>query len=85
MGWNKISYVNGNKKIYDEIKQKYFYFTHSYYVESHNLENIVTTTDYGVKFVSTISEQNIIATQFHPEKSHRSGFKIIENFIKNFD
>ncbi len=82
IGWNGIcvkqpsqilSHLNGNEK---------FYFVHSYYVDCKDDVNVLTTTHYGIEFVSSIQHQNLIATQFHPEKSGAPGHLLLKNFIK---
>ena len=55
-------------------------FIHSYYIEVENEKNIMTTTNYGEMFTSGITSSNIYAVQFHPEKSHSNGMKLLKNF-----
>lgn len=82
MGWNlvkieKDSIVSSN--LYDENR---FYFVHSYYVECKCDEDVLFSSNYGLNFVSGFSKENIYGVQFHPEKSHKFGKKILENFCK---
>ncbi|CAN5668023.1 imidazole glycerol phosphate synthase subunit HisH [soil metagenome] len=83
MGWNLIS----NKKdsyLFDGMyKDPRFYFVHSYYVKNNNEENILAETHFGNDFTSAVINDNIIGTQFHPEKSHKFGLKLMQNFINN--
>lgn len=83
IGWNNVvleKYSPLYKGINEEDK---FYFVHSYYVENKELSNeALTTTSYGIDFVSSVSKDNIFATQFHPEKSQKPGLKLLENFAK---
>jgi glutamine amidotransferase len=58
-----------------------FYFVHSYHFIPDEIEHIVTTTPYCGSFVSTIRSENIIGTQFHPEKSSTTGFQLLKNFL----
>jgi len=58
------------------------YFVHSYYAVPKDKKNVVTTTDYGIKFASGICKDNVYAFQFHPEKSQELGLKILENFVR---
>jgi glutamine amidotransferase len=82
MGWNNLS-VSCPHPILEGIDpEAQFYFVHSYYPEPAKLENIIATTDYGVRFASVIGSANVVATQFHPEKSGREGLRILENFSK---
>lgn len=81
MGWNLVTLKKNGplfKEMYDE---PCFYFVHSYYVKCNDENDVLTTTQYGFDFTSSIQRGNIFATQFHPEKSHKYGFKIINNFI----
>ena len=57
------------------------YFVHSYYAKPDNPKDIVSTTDYGVTFPSIFEKDNIIATQFHPEKSGKTGLTILKNYV----
>ena len=66
------------------INQK-FYFVHSYYVQCNNIDNILSKTEYGINFVSSIQNKNIFGTQFHPEKSNIEGMKLFTNFIKYYN
>ena len=81
MGWN---YVNVKKKenLCDGLDNKDFYFVHSYYVECENEQDVLLETNYHKSFTSAFSSGNIYGVQFHPEKSHKHGFKLFENFIK---
>lgn len=82
MGWNTVE-VKAIPELFKDVKQSQgFYFIHSYYIELQNQENIMTTTNYGSDFVSGIALENIYAVQFHPEKSHSNGMKLLENFSK---
>jgi glutamine amidotransferase len=59
-----------------------FYFVHSYYVEPDDKSLVIGETDYGIPICSVIARGNLIATQFHPEKSGEVGLKLYDNFIK---
>ncbi len=80
IGWNQINIVKRNPLLKEIKNNSFFYFVHSYYVSPKNKKIITTTTDYGIKFVSGVNKDNIFAFQFHPEKSHNEGLKIINNF-----
>lgn len=80
MGWNRI-HKKRRLPIMAEIDENaYFYFVHSYHVVPKDPGVIVTTTDYGKAFVSSIAKDNIFACQFHPEKSQATGLKILKAF-----
>jgi len=79
MGWNEIV-LNEEIDIFKNIDDLKFYFLHSYYFSnSINLKN-TALTNYGVKFISAFNHENIYGIQFHPEKSHKSGIQLLENF-----
>lgn len=81
VGWNHLNITRPNKLIHNSSDNQRFYFTHSYYGRCLNSDDIIATTNYGISFVSAINRENVYGVQFHPEKSHRFGMKLIENFI----
>ncbi|MBP2143472.1 glutamine amidotransferase [Methanococcus voltae] len=81
MGWNYVKIEKETPLYKDMYENPRFYFVHSYYVNCINEEDILTTTSYGIDFTSSVNKDNIYATQFHPEKSHKFGMKLMENFI----
>lgn len=81
MGWNKVQKIRESKLISD-LNEPLFYFLHSYYVEPFEQENIIAKTNYDITFCSAICKDNIFGVQFHPEKSHRKGTHLLENFSK---
>jgi glutamine amidotransferase/cyclase len=81
IGWNGVN-ARQPSPVFSGLKgNEKFYFVHSYYVDPADDAVVLTTTDYEIPFVSSIQKGNIIATQFHPEKSGDSGLKLLENFI----
>jgi len=82
MGWNSVKIINRLDLFKGVNLDKGFYFIHSYFIDNLNKENIMTTTNYGNTFVSGIHSSNILAVQFHPEKSHSNGMKLLKNFSK---
>ncbi|MEK6600188.1 MAG: imidazole glycerol phosphate synthase subunit HisH [Deltaproteobacteria bacterium] len=80
MGWNDIKIKNRPAVLKDIPDGSYFYFVHSYYVAPEDADIIATTTFYGIDFASSIWKDNIFACQFHPEKSQKTGLKILKNF-----
>lgn len=81
VGFSKIN--NYNVRLFDNIQNEaYFYFIHSYYLKKVKKNVNYCTSEYGEKFVSFIEKDNIYASQFHPEKSHKTGLALIENFLK---
>jgi glutamine amidotransferase len=80
MGWNEVRYRT-DCALFDGIADgAYWYFVHSYYVEPADRAVTATTTAYGTDFVSAIRRDNIIACQFHPEKSQAVGLRFMKNF-----
>lgn len=84
MGWNDISPVHGHPLLDGVSGRAQFYFVHSYYPAPEHEEDIIATTDYGSPFACIIGRDNVVATQFHLEKSGRHGLKMLENFC-NWD
>ena len=80
LGWNSIKITKENALL-KEIDEVFgFYFLHTYYFECDNKEDIIATTDYGETFSSAVNYQNVYGVQFHPEKSHHNGVKLLQNF-----
>jgi glutamine amidotransferase len=82
MGWNSVNLQRKTQIFKNMYPDPRFYFVHSYYFQCNNTEDILTTTEYGINFVSSVNKGNIFGTQFHPEKSHKFGMKLLENFAK---
>jgi glutamine amidotransferase len=80
MGWNHITF----KRLHPLFKgvgiDSEFYFVHSYFPAPRDIENVIGTTHYGIPFASVISKRNLLAVQFHPEKSGPPGLTILKNF-----
>jgi len=83
MGWNSVKIVKHDEMINGIKDGSYFYFDHSYYVRPSDDEVVILQSEYGVDFVVAIKKENVMGFQFHPEKSHNNGLKLLENF-KNF-
>ena len=80
MGWNSIDIINDHPIFSGLSANVDYYFVHSYSCVPKNKYHIISTTHHCEKFVSAINKENIIALQFHPEKSPPSGLKILKNF-----
>lgn len=80
MGWNQLQVRNASPILKGLPESASVYFVHSYHVVPEDASIVATTTDYGQPFVSSIWRDNLVATQFHPEKSQKVGLKILENF-----
>lgn len=82
MGWNQIR-IEKSSAILDGIADgAYFYFVHSYYALPEESNWVTTTTDYGLRFSSSVSNNRLFACQFHPEKSQQMGLRLLTNFVK---
>ena len=82
IGWNQIKIVK-DSKIFQGVKNNtHMYFLHSYEFIPKDKSVISATTDYSSKIVCSVERDNLFGTQFHPEKSDKTGLKIIDNFIK---
>jgi len=82
MGWNQLRFKRRPPAFAGVAEGANVYFVHSYYVKPDNDDVIATTTDYGFEFCSSIWQDNIVATQFHPEKSQEVGLQILKNFAE---
>lgn len=80
MGWNVVAPISTNPLTADVGEDARFYFVHSYYVRTVDSAHVFLRTSYGIEFDSGICRANIFGLQFHPEKSHRFGMKILHNF-----
>ena len=80
MGWNTCHLKKKSQLFEDFSEESKYYFVHSYYITLN--ENTVTSTNYIEEFSSSISSNNIHGVQFHPEKSHKYGMRLLENFSK---
>ena len=81
MGWNNIKILKPDCPLFKNISEKdYFYFTHSFYVDSKRDDINLCYSEYGSNFISAIWDDNLFATQFHPEKSQKVGLKVLKNF-----
>jgi len=80
MGWNSIQYNNENPLFKDIKTNSRFYFLHSYYFKPLHELSTIAVSNYGLQFSCAINMDNIFGVQFHPEKSHINGIKILKNF-----
>ncbi len=82
MGWNAIRKEKESLLLKGIPDGEYFYFVHSYYAAPEDMGVALTTSDYGVNFTSSIEAGNVMACQFHPEKSQRAGLRLLKNFTE---
>lgn len=82
MGWNQLSFKKDSPVFNGIGDGTNVYFVHSYYAKPDDSSVVASTTDYGIEFCSSVCKDNIIATQFHPEKSQTVGLRILKNFAE---
>jgi glutamine amidotransferase len=82
VGWNELNFKKKHP-IFENVKEHVdYYFVHSYECEARDKSNIISTSNYGTKIVSCVSNgKNVVGTQFHPEKSPPNGLKVLKNFF----
>lgn len=83
MGWNSVRPAKPSEIFLDMYSEPRFYFVHSYHVVCYHREDVLSWTTYGYEFVSALERGNIVGVQFHPEKSHKYGMKILSDFAGN--
>ena len=82
MGWNQVIVKKDNPLVQDLPNEPRFYFVHSYYCVAEEPSDILLETEYGGHFTSGMARGNVFGVQFHPEKSHKFGMKILDNFVR---
>lgn len=81
MGWNRVRQVRAHPLWEGVDDGAYFYFVHSYYAQPANPQDTIGEADYGGAYCCAVARENIVATQFHPEKSAAAGLRLYRNFI----
>lgn len=83
MGWSEITIKNEGRQLLDEELQSRFYFVHGYYADCSYSGNSIATCEYGqLLFAAAVNQENIYGVQFHPEKSHMFGLRLLKNFSR---
>ena len=82
IGWNQVKQMARHPIFEDIPDESNFYFVHSYYAEPEDITVVAGTTEYGVTLCSVLIKDNLVATQFHPEKSGTIGLRMYDNFLK---
>lgn len=82
IGWNDIKIKKPSALLKDSIKERDFYFVHSYVFKENDVGNRVAETQYGEDFSSVVQKGNIFGVQFHPEKSQKAGMGLLKNFLE---
>lgn len=80
MGWNDVDPINNHPLFIGLEKEAIFYFLHSFYFKCKNETESIAVSNYGISFSSAVNRENIYGIQFHPEKSHQHGEKLLHNF-----
>ena len=81
LGWNMVNFQKRNESLFELPTNDYFYFVHSYYVVPAESSLICGTTEYGLEFCSAVTYKNVLAVQFHPERSGEVGLQIYKHFV----
>ena len=81
MGWNRVKQVNQHPVWANVPDDSWFYFVHSYYAAPRDKKNVLGMSDYGQPFAAAVARDNIVAFQFHPEKSQAAGMTLLANFV----
>jgi glutamine amidotransferase len=82
MGWNLVHPRKESLLLRDAEEEERFYFVHSYYVQCKNRDDVLLTAQYGYEFDAAFACDNIMGVQFHPEKSHKFGMRLLRNFAE---
>jgi len=82
MGWNDVRLVEDSSLFRGLEEDARFYFLHSYYFECAQQENVLAETSYGVTFACAVRSDNVYGVQYHPEKSHQFGVRLLQNFAE---
>ena len=85
MGWDYVKIIDKKCPLVKNLEdEQRYYFVHSYFAKCEDEKNILMTCDYGHEFVAAVAKDNIVGVQFHPEKSHQFGMKLLRNFLEEY-
>lgn len=82
MGWNKLSFVQPQSPLFEDLEEGHVYFVHSYHALVAKESDLLAVTDYGYPVTAIVGQDNVFGMQFHPEKSGELGMKLLGNFLK---
>ncbi len=82
MGWNRVKQTQDHPIWQGIENESWFYFVHSYYARPRNAKHVIGVSEYGDNFACAIAKDNLVAVQFHPEKSQGAGLRLLSNFAQ---
>lgn len=82
MGWNKLSFLQPQSPLLEDLEEGHVYFVHSYHALVETESDLLAVTDYGFPVTAVVGRDNVFGMQFHPEKSGELGVKLLRNFLK---
>lgn len=84
MGWGDIKIKKESKLLHDLPEEPRYYFVHTYHIECEHKEDELVSCRYGYEFTAGVEKDNVLGVQFHPEKSHKYGMKLLQNFVNHY-
>ena len=84
MGWSEVILRKPSRLFADMFDEPRFYFVHSYHPRLNNQDDALVYANHGYEFVAGMERENIVGVQFHPEKSHKFGMRLLENFVRHY-
>lgn len=84
MGWTDVLPAKSSRLLMPLYEDTRYYFVHSYHAKLESESDALLYADYGYRFAAAVEKDNILGVQFHPEKSHKFGMQLLENFVKNY-
>lgn len=84
MGWNEVNTQKESKLFEEMYEEPRFYFVHTYHIECEDDQDVLVRSTYGYDFIAGVENENVVGVQFHPEKSHKFGLKLLTNFANNY-
>ena len=84
MSWSDVEYSKESKLFLGFNSQPRFYFVHSYHMLALDDNEVIASSHHGYEFTTAMEKENILAVQFHPEKSHKFGMQLLKNFVENY-
>ncbi|WP_410513045.1 imidazole glycerol phosphate synthase subunit HisH [Paenibacillus sp. BR2-3] len=82
MGWNRLSFLQGDSPLLEGLEEGHVYFVHSYHALVERKSDLIAVTDYGYPVTAIVGRGNVFGMQFHPEKSGELGMQLLGNFLK---